>query len=62
MVTGETQEIKKKETLVRFSIISYKTRLRVLLGGTFWKKDSLVTLTLINEQAWKKSATLLAYY
>ena len=27
MVTGETQEIKKKETLVRFSIISYKTRL-----------------------------------
>ena len=30
MVTSEAQEIKKQETLVRFSIISYKTRLRVL--------------------------------
>ena len=29
MVTSETQEIKKQETLVRFSIISYKTRLSV---------------------------------
>ena len=29
MVTSEAQEIKKQETLVRFSIISYKTRLRV---------------------------------
>ena len=30
MVTSEAQEIKKQETLVRFSIISYKTRLSVL--------------------------------
>ena len=29
MVTSEAQEIKKQETLVRFSIISYKTRLSV---------------------------------
>ena len=29
MATSEAQEIKKQETLVRFSIISYKTRLRV---------------------------------
>ena len=29
MVTSEAQEIKKQETIVRFSIISYKTRLRV---------------------------------
>ena len=29
MVTSEAQEIKKQEVLVRFSIISYKTRLRV---------------------------------
>ena len=29
MATTEAQEIKKQETLVRFSIISYKTRLRV---------------------------------
>ena len=29
MGTSEAQEIKKQETLVRFSIISYKTRLRV---------------------------------
>ena len=37
MVTSEAQEIKKQETLVRFSIISYKTRLsvtNVLLFGT----------------------------
>ena len=30
MVTSEAQEIKKQETLVWFSIISYKTRLSVL--------------------------------
>ena len=30
MATSEAKEIKKQETLVRFSIISYKTRLRVL--------------------------------
>ena len=30
MATSEAQEIKKKETLLRFSIISYKTRLHVL--------------------------------
>ena len=30
MVTSEAQEIKKQETLVRFSIVSYKTRLRVM--------------------------------
>ena len=30
MATSEAQEIKKQETLVRFSIISYKTRLRVV--------------------------------
>ena len=29
MGTSEAKEIKKQETLVRFSIISYKTRLRV---------------------------------
>ena len=29
MATSEAQEIKKQETQVRFSIISYKTRLRV---------------------------------
>ena len=32
MATSETKEIKKQETLVRFIIISYKTRLRVY----FW--------------------------
>ena len=31
MATSEAKEIKKQETLVRFSIISYKTRLRVVL-------------------------------
>ena len=30
MATSEAKEIKKQETLVRFSIISYKTRLRVI--------------------------------
>ena len=30
MVTSEAQEIKKQEVLVRFSIISYKTRLSVI--------------------------------
>ena len=29
MATSEAKEIKKQETLVRFSIISYKTRLSV---------------------------------
>ena len=29
MATSEAKEIKKQETLVRFNIISYKTRLRV---------------------------------
>ena len=39
MVTSEAQEIKKQETLVRFSIISYKTRLRVGLKTQFlWVK------------------------
>ena len=33
MATSEAKEIKKQETLVRFSIISYKTRLRVLEIG-----------------------------
>ena len=33
MATSEAKEIKKQETLVRFSIISYKTRLRVMLEG-----------------------------
>ena len=32
MATSETLKIKKQETLVRFSIISYKTRLRVMAG------------------------------
>ena len=37
MVTSEAQEIKKQETLVKFSIISYKTRLRVhCLGFVFF--------------------------
>ena len=31
MATSEAKEIKKQETLVRFSIISYKTRLRVFI-------------------------------
>ena len=30
MATSEAEEIKKQEILVRFSIISYKTRLRVV--------------------------------
>ena len=30
MATSEAKEIKKQETLVRFSIISYKTRLPVI--------------------------------
>ena len=30
MATSEAKEMKKQETLVRFSIISYKTRLRVV--------------------------------
>ena len=35
MATSEAKEIKKQETLVRFSIISYKTRLRVVeIDGT----------------------------
>ena len=50
MATSETKKIKKQETLVRFSIISYKTRLRLvkihgpdeksvqLLRGSFVKK------------------------
>ena len=29
MATSEAQEIKKQEALVSFSVISYKTRLRV---------------------------------
>ena len=35
MVTSEAQEIKKQETLVRFSIISYKTRLSVCRVKSF---------------------------
>ena len=31
MATSEAKEIKKQETPVRFSIISYKTRLRVVM-------------------------------
>ena len=31
MATSEAKEIKKQETLVRFSIITYKTRLRVFV-------------------------------
>ena len=34
MATSEAKEIKKQKTLVRFSIISYKTRLRVVAGDT----------------------------
>ena len=33
MATSGAQEIKKQEALVSFSIISYKTRLRVLYTG-----------------------------
>ena len=33
MATSEAKEIKKQETLVRFSIISYKTRLRSVNQG-----------------------------
>ena len=33
MATSEAKEIKKQETLVRFSIISYKNRLRVVALG-----------------------------
>ena len=43
MATSEAKEIKKQETLVRFSIISYKTRLRVYVAHfvikTFYKFD-----------------------
>jgi len=35
MATSEAKEIKKQETLVRFSIISYKTRLRVYNEKTY---------------------------
>ena len=35
MATSETKKIKKQETLVRFSIISYKTRLRVYVLMSF---------------------------
>ena len=34
MATSKAKEIKKQETLVRFSIISYKTRLRVRAPST----------------------------
>ena len=30
VMAGEAQEIKKQETLLRFSIVSYKTRLSVI--------------------------------
>ena len=32
MATSEAKEIKKQETLVRFNIISYKTRLRLIVS------------------------------
>ena len=35
MATSEAKEIKKQETLVRFNIISYKTRLRVIYSMSF---------------------------
>ena len=31
MATSEAQEIKKQETLVKFRLISYNTRLRVIV-------------------------------
>ena len=37
MPTGGAQEIKKQEALVRFSIISYKTRFRVLPRSNFYQ-------------------------
>ena len=46
MATSEAKEIKKQETLVRFSIISYKTRLRVFLK---------VSLEFLKQQNFKKT-------
>ena len=45
MATSEAKEIKKQETLVRFSIISYKTRLRVTKS---FKSDYDPVFTLSN--------------
>ena len=43
MATSEAEEIKKQETLVRFSIISYKTRLRVLISDYIHSMLNIVT-------------------
>ena len=42
MVTSEAQEIKKQEVLVRFSIISYKTRLSVIISDTKITKLNII--------------------
>ena len=47
MATSEAKEIKKQETLVRFSIISYKTRLRVC--NQSWPFIRQVSKSLANE-------------
>ena len=43
MVISEAQEIKKQEVLVRFSIISYKTRLSVVSGSWLGKVEIEIT-------------------
>ena len=49
MATSEAKGIKKQEKLVRFSIISYKTRLRVFLmrvADAFFNQLSLFNETM----------------
>ena len=53
MVTSEAQEIKKQETLVRFSIISYKTRLSVPLNDlAYCKPNASSTVYKKNTKLW----------
>ena len=52
MATSEAKEIKKQETLVRFSIISYKTRLRVLCSITYCSVWSQLTFYFIFQVSW----------
>ena len=60
MVTSESQEIKKQETLVRFSIISYKTRLSVetVLIEESLNYDYLSNLLLILKENCRKTMFL----
>ena len=60
MSTSEAKEIKKQETLLRFSIISYKTRLRVLWARTAAHSDSCAQSD--SSQLFGDVATLLLTY